>query len=295
MSDGVERDGGAPARGRARRVIGAIAIVTGSTLALAGGITLAITTLPTVFEALLPTNDPRVLGAQTAIIDTVLDSRTELDAQLLESNTQFQEQVSTWQSFEAGAASWRGTITPAPAGEPNPGGDAMPGEDPTGRAFLDAIGATGVTIAFDASGSNCGYSGIESNPPFTLSVGGCYNSAYRNTLFMAWDPGTEDSVWPIFVHEAMHWYQAEHHYELYFAIDEAGADQSAWSNALEVAASCRAVFQYGIPIEDFENTSAPCTALDWHDGWLVQQAAALGAMTLAPDPEAFEVLPVVRP
>ena len=27
----------------------------------------------------------------------------------------------------------------------------------------------------------------------------------------------------------------------------------------------------------------------------VQQAAALGAMTLAPDPEAFEVLPVVRP
>ena len=55
------------------------------------------------------------------------------------------------------------------------------------------------------------------------------------------------------------------------------------------------MFQYGNPIEDFENTSAPCTALDWHDGWLVQQAAALGAMTLAPDPEAFEVLPVVRP
>ena len=273
----------------------AAALAVGSTLALAGGAVIAVLLLPVAFDALVPQEDPRVLGVQSAVIADVLDANAELDAQLAAQHAQFQDTLTTWQSFESGAASWRGTQDPPPAGAPNPGGDAMPGDDPTGRALLDAIGAVNVSVAFDSSANNCGYASIESDPPYWLAVGGCYNSAFRNTLFMAWDPGTEDSVWPIFVHEAMHWYQAEHHYELYLAVSEAGADPTAWSNALEVDASCRAVFQMGIPIEQFEDTSAPCTALDWHDGWLRDQAAALGAMIAAPDPEAFEVLPVARP
>lgn len=294
--DGVERAGSlATKSSRGARVVRTVALVTGSVLALGGGLALAGMILPTVFELALPHNDPRVLGAQTSIIDDVLESTSELDEQLEAANVDFESQVSTWQAFESGADQWRASIAAAPAGVANPGGDVMPGDDPTGRTLLDLIGATNVTIAFDAGGNNCGYSSIESDPPYSLAIGGCYNSAYRNTLFMAWDPGTEDSVWPIFVHEAMHWYQADRHYELYFAIENAGADQAAWSNLLEVDASCRAVFQFGIPIEDLEDTSAPCTALDWTDDWLVRQAAALGAMVAAPDPESFEVLEVVRP
>ena len=283
------------ARPAKRHRVRAAVLVVGSTLALFVGAVIGVIALPIAFEALIPRAEPRVIDAQREIIDEVLAVSTPIDVQLVDANAAFQADHDTWQSFEAGAASWRGTQDPPPAGAPNPGGDALPGDDPTGRAFLDSIGAVGVSVAFDSSANNCGYSGIGSDPPYFLAVGGCYNSAFRNTLFMAWDPGTEDSVWPIFVHEAMHWYQAEHSYELYLAVSEAGADQTAWSNALEVDASCRAVFQYGIPIESFADTSAPCTAADWHDGWLTAQAAALGAMVAAPDPEAFEVLPVVRP
>jgi hypothetical protein len=273
----------------------ATALAVISTLALAGGVALAVMMLPSVIEALVPRDDPRVIGAQTEIIADVLEANAELQTQLSDASTTFQERLTTWQSIESAAASWRGSPESPPAGASNPGGDAMPGDDPTGRALLDSIGATNVSVAFDSSGNNCGYSSVQSDPPYWLAVGGCYNTGYRNTLFMAWDPGTEDSVWPIFVHEAMHWYQYEHHYELSLAITDAGADETAWSNALEVDASCRAVFQIGIPIEQFEDTSSPCTALDWHDAWLRDQAAALGAAVAGPDPETFEVLPVTRP
>ena len=282
-------------RGQSGRVVGRVALVLGSALALAGGLALAVIAVPTVIEATVPQNEPRVYGAQTSMIEDVLDASAELDQQLGDSTDRFQAELETWRSFEAGAAAWRGTSTPPPAGAPNPGGDQLPGDDPSGRGLLDAIGATGVSVAFDSSGNNCGYSSIASDSPFFLAVGGCYNSTFRDTLFMAWDPGTEDSVWPIFVHEAMHWFQADRHYELYIAIEDAGADAAAWSAALEVDASCRAVFQFGIPIEDYEDTSAPCTAPQWHDGWLAEQAAALGAMVAPPDPESFEVLEVVRP
>jgi len=55
------------------------------------------------------------------------------------------------------------------------------------------------------------------------------------------------------------------------------------------------VYQHGIDLSAFDGSSSPCDITDWHDGWFVDQLAALGVRTSAPTPEEFEVSAVVRP
>ena len=79
------------------------------------------------------------------------------------------------------------------------------------------------------------------------------------------------------------------------AAERAGVSHDDYEWALETDASCRAVYQHGIDRSAFDGSSSPCDITDWHDGWFVDQLAALGVRTSAPTPEEFEVSAVVRP
>lgn len=283
----------APPRPRTSRGLVA-GLVGGSLAAGAAGIALAVALAPLLLEWTLPRPAPAVSAAQAGVIEQALADRADLAAQLDAAAAEYRADAADWQSYLDGAEQWRALTAAPPEPVPNPGGDAMPGDDPTGRAFLDSIGAGSVSVSFDAGERNCGYAGASS--PWMVAVGGCFSTQYPDTLFLAWDRGGEAAVWAIFVHEAMHWYQAEHGYELYLAVADARVDPAEWTAALEIDASCRAVFEHGIPIEDYESTSSPCSiGSEWHDGWLRDRAAALGAMVSAPDPESYEVLPEARP
>ena len=120
-------------------------------------------------------------------------------------------------------------------------------------------------------------------------------AGYPDWLFVAGEPGIERLAWPIFVHEAMHWYQYQNSFPALLAAERAGVSHDDYEWALETDASCRAVYHHGIDRSAFDGSSSPCDITDWHDGWFVDQRAARGVRTSAPTPEEFEVSAVVRP
>jgi len=206
----------------------------------------------------------------------------------------FESDHRAWDDEHAQVEEWKtGDDSPLLA-VPNPGGPAMPGADPDGRAFLASIGADRVQVAFDAGDENCGYH-LSERTGYEIVVGGCYSTRYPNWLFLAWDPGMESSVWAVFVHEAMHWYQYQNYYPAFLAADRAGVTDDQYGPELEADASCRAVYVYGIPASDYVDTSSPCDVDGWYDGWLLDHLASLGVQVTEPVAADYEVLEAVRP
>jgi hypothetical protein len=151
-----------------------------------------------------------------------------------------------------------------------------------------------VQLVLDAGSDNCGYQ-AGGNGPYTLVLGGCFDTRFPNTVLLAWEPGTEDRVWAIFVHEVMHWYQYQTYYPAFLAAQRVGVDEDAYVTALESDASCRAVNLHGVPASQYATTSAPCSVDGWYDGWLLDQLASLGVPVIEPVAETYEVSAVTRP
>jgi len=236
----------------------------------------------------------RLSFAEVDLIDAELAERADLADQLATARADYRSQLSDWdQALQWAETDRAGTAQPA-AAVSNPGGGAMPGGDPTGRAFLDSIGATDVTVFFEAGPENCGYSGTGGEENY-LYAGGCFSTAYPNTLFMAWDDGADDMVWSIFVHEAMHWFQSEHYAEASYLASFAGIDFASYTPQWEADASCRAVYVHGMTLDDYVDSSSPCTVDGWYEGWIADYLASLGAHRGAPVAAEFEPLETSRP
>jgi len=237
----------------------------------------------------------RVLSPEqeSAIADTFAGVSDKVTA-TQQATAGYESDRRAWDDEHAQVEQWKtGTDAPLLA-VPNPGGPAMPGPDPDGRAFLSSIGADRVQVAFDAGDENCGYH-LSERTGYEIVVGGCYSTRYPGWLFLAWDPGMESSVWPVFVHEAMHWYQYQNYYPAFLAADRAGVADDQYGPELEADASCRAVYVYGIPASDYVDTSSPCDVEGWYDGWLLDHLASLGVQVTEPVAADYEVLEVVRP
>ena len=235
-----------------------------------------------------------VTASQADAIADVLAQNAAFAADIRHARGEYVEAAAAWEADAAWIAQWQEKdAAPQPA-VPNPGGQEFPGDDPQGRAFLDSIGATEVHVIFDAGPENCGYAGQEDGPN-TLVVGGCYQTAYPDWLFVAWESGIQRLAWPMFVHEAMHWYQYQNFFPYLLAAERTGITHDDYEWTLETDASCRAVYQHGIDRSAFEGSSSPCDIQDWSDGWFVDQLVGLGVRTSAPTPEEFEVSGVVRP
>lgn len=263
---------------------------------LAGALTVALGITAVIgLEWLTADRRPAaVTASQAEVIDEVFAANRTLAADIRRARGAYVEAAAAWEADATWIAQWREQdAAPQPAA-PNPGGHAFPGEDPQGRGFLDSIGATDVQVIFDAGTENCGYASQEDGPR-TLVVGGCYQTGYPDWLFVAWEPGIEELAWPIFVHEAMHWYQYQNYFPYLLAAERAGISDDQYETALETDASCRAVYQHGVDRSAFEGSSSPCELTDWYDGWFVDQLAALGVRTSAPTAEEFEVSAVRRP
>jgi hypothetical protein len=235
-----------------------------------------------------------VSTVQQAVVDAEF-ARVEDTAQRAEQQgTAFRQALTAWNAEQDQAETWRAGTAAATVTEPNPGGEAMPGGDPLGRGFLDAIGASQVQLVLDAGADNCGYQ-AGGDGPYTLVLGGCFDTRFPNSVLLAWEPGTEDGVWSIFVHEVMHWQQYQTYYAAFLAADRVGVDEGAYGSELEADASCRAVYQHGIPAWRYAATSAPCSIEGWYDGWLLDHLASLGVPIAEPVAEDFEVEAVMRP
>ncbi|MDQ1205911.1 hypothetical protein [Microbacterium sp. SORGH_AS_0862] len=237
----------------------------------------------------------RVLSPEqeSAIADTFAAASDKVTA-TQQATARYESDRRAWDDEHAQVEQWKtGTDAPLLA-VPNPGGRAMPGPDPDGRAFLSSIGADRVQVAFDAGDENCGYH-LSERTGYEIVVGGCYSTRYPGWLFIAWDPGMEASVWPVFVHEAMHWYQYQNYYPAFLAADRAGVTDDQYGPELEADASCRAVYVHGIPASDYVDTSSPCDVEGWYDGWLLDHLASLGVQVTEPVAADYEVLEVVRP
>jgi hypothetical protein len=235
-----------------------------------------------------------VSADEQEVIAAAIEVLAPTDAQISAQRDAYQTDAAEWDADEAATAQWQATADAPPAVVGNPGGSAMPGADPTGRAFLDSIGATDVQVMFDAGPDNCGYSSAGSEG-WTYTAGGCYDTRFRNWLFLAWDRGGEDLVWPVFVHEAMHWYQYQQYYALFLAADRAGIAHEAYGASVESDASCRAVYVHGIDAEEYEDSSSPCDVDGWYEGWLRDKLVGLGARAAEPTPAEYEVSEVIRP
>ncbi|WP_159499251.1 hypothetical protein [Microbacterium sp. 18062] len=277
---------------RSRRALWiALSVITG--VLLLGGAAAATTwALVDAHERALAART--VSGVQQDVIEAELSGLADVSQRIEEQGAAYREARSAWDSEQAQAAEWRaGTATPSVSAG-NPGGGAMPGADPSGRAFLDSIGASQVQLVLDAGVDNCGYQAADDGP-YTLVLGGCFDTRFPNSVFLAWEPGTEQGVWAIFVHEVMHWYQYHTYYAAFIAAERVGVSGDAYGTELEADASCRAVHLYGIPASQYANTSAPCSIEGWYDGWLLDHLAALGVPVTEPASEDYEVSEVVRP
>jgi hypothetical protein len=238
-------------------------------------------------------HDRQLSSGELAAVETAVAAASDTAALVTERTTEYRESAARWASYEAAATQWRGEeAAPAPP-RPNPGG-GLPGGDGDERAFLESIGGADVQLQIDGGPQNCGYTAARFGPG--LASGGCYRPGYRDWLFLAWDAGVDpDEVWPVFVHEAMHWYQWENYATVFEAVESSDADDDAYGDIIETDASCRAVFVHGIPRARYDQSSAPCDLDDWYEGWIVDRIAELGVPVAAPDPEAFEPLAVARP
>lgn len=237
----------------------------------------------------------RVLSPeQESVIADAFAAASEKVSATEKATADYESDRRAWDDEHAQVEQWKtGTESPLLA-VPNPGGSAMPGSDPDGRAFLSSIGADRVQVAFDAGDENCGYH-LSERTGYEIVVGGCYSTRYPSWIFLAWDPGMESSVWAVFVHEAMHWYQYQNYYPAFLAADRAGVTDDQYGPELEADASCRAVYVYGIPASDYVDTSSPCDIDGWYDGWLLDHLASLGVQVTQPVASDYEVLEVVRP
>lgn len=235
-----------------------------------------------------------VSGVQQEAIGAAMARDAATAGRLVAQRESYRADLAAWDADEAEVAAWRATDAAPPAGVPNPGGSRMPGDDPSGRAFLDSIGATGVQVVFDAGAGNCGYN-AGGDEGWSYAAGGCYDTDYRNRLFLAWDPGAESLVRSVFVHEAMHWYQYEHYFPVFVRAARAGVTHDDYVHELESDASCRAVYAHGIARSEYEDSSSPCDIDGWYEGWLTDQLVARGARTTAPTPGEYEVSEVIRP
>ncbi len=275
-----------PSKGR-RGIV--VALAVGLPVLVAGAL-LAVLLLSGAFAEPEP---PALTATQSDRIGQEIDERAELLTELDSLRADYQERVARWDHAESSAQVHRTLTTQPVPSVANPGGTSMPGDDPDGRQFLDSIGATDVTVFFEAGAENCGFYGAGGYGQ--VWSGGCVRGEYPNTLFMAWDPGAEPVVWPIFVHEAMHWYQDETYIEVVFVAEFAGVDPALWEPQWEADASCRAIAAYGLSIEDYADSSSPCTVEGWYEGWILTHMEALGATMGPPDPTTFELTESSRP
>jgi hypothetical protein len=236
-----------------------------------------------------------VSAVEQGVVDTLVTEASTVAAEIEARGAAYRDASLLWTDAESAIATWRSQDEAPTPQVANPGGPGFPGGDADERALLERIGASAVQVIFDSGEDNCGYQQGLPTEGF-LAVGGCYNPSYRNWLFLAWDEGIEEAeVWPVFVHEAMHWYQWDRYATLFEAAERSGVTSDRYTAQIESDASCRAVFQHGVARSEYDNSSAPCDVDDWYDGWLVDQLAALGVPTAAPDPAAYEVQDVVRP
>lgn len=282
----------APPTRKGKRVALAITLSVGLPLLAAGGLAgyLAIA------SALADARPPALSAAQSDSIEAELAEHADLLAQLDDQRDAYTTAVSQWDQSLSWAEEAHGPADQPAVAVANPGGDALPGGDPYGRAFLDSIGATDVVVVFDAGPDNCGYYGnAGGGDSGYVYAGGCFRADHANTLYMAWDSGAEDIVWPIFVHEAMHWYQAEHYVQDTYLADFAGIDASTYNERWEADASCRAVYVYGMSISDYEGSSSPCTIDGWYEGFIADYLTSLGANLVEPDPATYELAEPSRP
>lgn len=235
-----------------------------------------------------------VTAGQQAVVTAAFEATADLAARIETQRNAYRDAESLWNAAVASAEQFKAEDVVPVVSAPNPGGTSMPGGDGDARALLDGIGGTAVQIVYDGGPQNCGFAAADET--YRVALGGCYDSRFRNRVFLAWDPGaTRTNIWPIFVHEAMHWYQWDRYATQFAAAESAGISQDAYRSQIEADASCRAVIQHGVPATAFESSSAPCDVADWHDAWLVDQLATLGVPVAAPDAEAFQAETVVRP
>ena len=235
-----------------------------------------------------------VTAGQHAVVTATLEGAADLAGRIESQRTAYRDADALWAAAEESTTAFRGGDVAPAVSAPNPGGESLPGGDAEARALLDGIGGTAVQIVYDGGPQNCGYAAADET--YRVALGGCYDSRFRNRIFLAWDAGaTRTNIWPIFVHEAMHWYQWDRFSTQFAAAEQTGVGQDAYRVQIEADASCRAVIQHSVPATAYELSSAPCDIAQWHDGWLLEQLTALGVPVAAPDPEAFEVQEVVRP
>lgn len=279
-----------PSTPRPRRRRGTVVALAVGLPVLVAGAVVAFLLVSGVFAEPEP---PALTATQSDRIGQEIDERAELLTELDSLRADYQERVARWDRAESSAQTHRTSTTQPIPSVANPGGTAMPGDDPDGRQFLDSIGATDVTVFFESGAENCGFYGAGGYGQ--VWSGGCVRGEYPNTLFMAWDPGAESIVWSIFVHEAMHWYQNETYIEVVFVADLAGVDPAQWQTQWEVDASCRAIAAYGLSIEDYADSTSPCTVEGWYEGWILTHMEALGATMGPPDPSTFELTESSRP
>lgn len=282
---------GPPQRPRPRRLALVLSLAAGlPLLALAG-----VAGYLVLSGAFANPEPPHLTLVQASRIDSEVTERSDLLGKLNTQRDEYRNEVSQWEQSTAWTESdLQSADQPTPS-VANPGGGAMPGGDPYGRAFLDSIGATDVTVFFEAGPENCGYYGDGGHDDGFVYAGGCFNGAYANTLFMAWDEGAEDIVWSIFVHEAMHWYQNEHYLQATYLANFAGIESGTYKERWEADASCRAVYVYGIPIAEYLDSSSPCTIDGWYEGFIGDYLTSLGAKLTEPDPATFELVEASRP
>ena len=177
-----------------------------------------------ISSALADGRPPALSADQRSSIQAELSEHADLLAQLDDQRAAYNTAVSQWDQSLSWAEDAHGPADQPSVAVANPGGDALPGDDPYGRAFLDSIGATDVVVVFDAGPDNCGFYGNSGGGDSGyVYAGGCFRADHSNTLYMAWDSGAEDIVWPIFVHEAMHWYQDENYLQDEYLADFAGS------------------------------------------------------------------------
>ncbi|MCU1410539.1 MAG: hypothetical protein JWR04_1246 [Rhodoglobus sp.] len=275
---------------RKRRTALIVSLAVGVPLLAAAGV-FAFLLLSGAFADREP---PQLTATQAGRIQDEVAEREDLLAQLDDKRSEFRTAMLQWDQSVSWAEDAHGPADQPTVAVANPGGDALPGDDPTGRAFLDSIGATDVSVVFDAGPDNCGYYGNGGQSDFVYA-GGCFRGDYANTLYMAWDSGAEDLVWSIFVHEAMHWFQAEKYAQATYLADFAGIDEAAYDDKWEADASCRAVYVYGISIDEYVDSSSPCTIDGWYEGWISDYLTSLGADLAEPDPTAYELAETSRP
>lgn len=270
-----------------------VATAAAATVVVVAALVVALVATWSTVDALRALAQARQLSAaeQSAVAETVAASG-DLSAAVSQRTADYRAAAERWRSYEASAEQWRADDADPTLQRANPGG-ALPGDGGAERALLAAIGAGDVQLMLDAGPQNCGYTSAILTG--LRASGGCYRPAYRDWLFLAWDAGVaDDDVWPVFVHEAMHWFQWNRYATLIEAVRASSVDDATYGEVIETDASCRAVVVHGVSRSSYDRSSAPCDVDGWTEGWFAERLAALGVEVAAPDPEAFEAQPVLR-